>query len=1194
MRKQMGAGGIREEKRRAERRARLPATDEVEPTARFAIVLYDFKGQEDGDLSLKEGETVTLLETSGLWWRGHLQGSPPGTAGVFPHNYVQELDGLVRRPPPPGRGRPRGVAGPQAEFDAQLKGSVMADRCCRLLRRIVFTAVALGVGMLVCAAWTISSRSISQLPLQFFQLRYGELDDKRRPVVTTWEGAPTKMQGVFTHMYNSTPVVIRQGYPIAADELSWVQDKAQLADRLGGMNANITVEARPKGSKHFAFGSVEYVDITVQDFLRRRGGDELAGIAPGELDRLKEMYLVQHPLAVASPLWFDEGSMTIESTNLWMSGNADGGEVSTCHFDMSDNLLVVVEGQKTLTLIPPGDTGLLYPFQPADGLGAFESAYSSIIDLSIAASSPGAPDAERVHAAYPRLARARRFTVTLNPGDVLLIPRLWWHQVANLAGKPSTSINFWFRNAYSYSDRIAREMIRLNYDLYLEKRAQTLSYSRAKRFLDELSRLLFGPEPVPPMNVVYSHNPDDLEGSNGVQRFEQPGSGEVAVPSNAERSCERKGWLFAYEEMGPRTVDSESSTGSTEFHWDNGGGAVTVSTKQNIPQESNLNTRRRQQLKESLGRGDSLWEDGRFDAALVHYQRAVNVAPDHFEPRWKCSQVLISLNRLEPAMRQLRCAVPAVPTEKLQEFFNRYLLTLYRLEADTSVVREQVLQVAQRYVPLVPPWMNANQLTQGPYLPAAEDGAPEPFHDEWCASTGLCNSVAEQVYAITEELEQIIEKAQESEHGMADIFPPSPHLLASGGDLTLYDQAASRLNSTACAIAPQACSVVRQIPLLFQKFENPRSTHGWSGVPATVAIRHVKGWTREHVQIRQQTNDVLTMIIPLIIPRNHSQPKPWIRLGHERRLMNVGEPVLFDPSFILSSFFPMKRSAFLLVLNFWKAPLCAMRRCALSAEELLPIALRDEYTDHGEIPVIDWALGRVQSAADDLEAAADLGHSDSSAVLWTKETISAHLEAFTAAAIYHRSYNAHVDLWSERCNAQNMEPGGMWNSFQVDTAPSASVSLHGRLPEAVPPEVYPGADLLHILAFAKYPVIRGASVAVIGSVTPWIEAIVHNHGAARVTTVEHNVPQCDDIRFQTVHVDLFNHKDSKELFDVIVTYSSVEHAGLGRYGDPLDPAGDLKAMAAIRAALKPNGTVFWGAPVGQDGLMWNAMRIYGR
>jgi hypothetical protein len=76
-----------------------------------------------------------------------------------------------------------------------------------------------------------------------------------------------------------------------------------------------------------------------------------------------------------------------------------------------------------------------------------------------------------------------------------------------------------------------------------------------------------------------------------------------------------------------------------------------------------------------------------------------------------------------------------------------------------SLSREQVLQVAQRYVPIVPPWVSPDQLTQGPYLPTAEDGAPEPFHDEWCASTGLCNSVAEHVYAMTDELKQIIEIA---------------------------------------------------------------------------------------------------------------------------------------------------------------------------------------------------------------------------------------------------------------------------------------------------------------------------------------------------------------------------------------------------------------------------------------------------
>ena len=1106
MRRQLGAGGMRDEKRRAERRAGLAAAAaaaaEPKPTRpeRCARVLFDFEGQQDGDLSLTEGELVVLLETSGEWWRGHRHGTAPETGGVFPHNYVEELDGLVGGLAP----RRRGAVGPQTQLHMELQGAIMADQCCRLVRRIALTMVVLTVGTMFGAAWLISSTPISQLPLPFFRTRYGQLENGRPVAVTTWDEAPSEMRGVFQHMYNSTPALIRQGYPISDSELSWLLDEAQVSAKLGGPNANITVEARPKGGKQFAFGTVEYVDIRVADFFLRRKGDELAGIAPGEVDKLKEMYLVQHPLVVTPPPWFDDASLTVESTNLWMSGNSDGGEVSTCHFDMSDNLLLVIEGQKTVTLIPPADTPLVYPFQPADGLGAFESPYSSIADLSLAATAPGAPAAERINHEYPRLAKARRFTVTLKPGDVLLIPRLWWHQVANVRGKPSTSINFWFRNAYSYSDAMAREMIRLNYDLYLEKRSQTLRHTQRQRFITELNRLLVGPEPVPAMNIVYSHNPDDLEGAagdaaeGGVERFEQPGSsGEVAVMSDADRSCEKKGWVFTYEEMGPRVLDSEEAGSSTEFDWSNGGAAVKVSsrTRQHKSKEEELSARKKQRLEEAVGRGDALFADGRMDAALIHYQRAVNIAPSHFAPRWKCAQVLIALSRHEPAMRQLRCSVPVVPAETLHEFFNQYLLTLYTMEADTAIVREKVLKVAQRYVPIVPPWVLPEQLTQGPYLPPAEDGLPQPFYDEWCASSGLCNSVAEKLYALTDELEEVLEKAQESDYGMADTFPPSSQLLASGGDLTLYDQAAGKLNLTACALAPQACAVIRQIPLLFQLFEDPHSKHGWSGVPATVAIRHVKPWTREHPQIRQPSNDMLTMIVPLILRWNISQPKPWIKLGKEPiRLMSQGEPILFDPSFILSSFFPMKQSAYLLVLNFWKPPLCGMRRCALSAEELLPVALRDEFTDHGAIPVIDWALGRVQTSADDEEAAAEVGHSDSTAVIWSSKLIAAHLESFTAAAIYNRAYNAHVDLWSERCIASEMEPGGLWNTFQAEAAPSASVSLHGRLPEEVPPEAYPGADLLHVLAFAKYPVIKGASVAVIGSVTPWIEAILHNHG----------------------------------------------------------------------------------------------------
>lgn len=54
----------------------------------------------------------------------------------------------------------------------------------------------------------------------------------------------------------------------------------------------------------------------------------------------------------------------------------------------------------------------------------------------------------------------------------------------------------------------------------------------------------------------------------------------------------------------------------------------------------------------------------------------------------------------------------------------------------------------------------------------------------------------------------------------------------------------------------------------------------------------------------------------------------------------------------------------------------------------------------------------------------------------------------------------------------------------------------------------------------------------------------------------------------------------------------VEHIGLGRYGDPLDPEGDLKAMAELKRVLAPRGELLFVVPVGRPLLAFNAHRIY--
>jgi len=55
----------------------------------------------------------------------------------------------------------------------------------------------------------------------------------------------------------------------------------------------------------------------------------------------------------------------------------------------------------------------------------------------------------------------------------------------------------------------------------------------------------------------------------------------------------------------------------------------------------------------------------------------------------------------------------------------------------------------------------------------------------------------------------------------------------------------------------------------------------------------------------------------------------------------------------------------------------------------------------------------------------------------------------------------------------------------------------------------------------------------------------------------------------------------------------IEHIGLERYGDPLDPQGDIKAISELKRVSAPNGTLLFVVPLGEHSIIqYNAHRIY--
>jgi SAM-dependent methyltransferase len=55
---------------------------------------------------------------------------------------------------------------------------------------------------------------------------------------------------------------------------------------------------------------------------------------------------------------------------------------------------------------------------------------------------------------------------------------------------------------------------------------------------------------------------------------------------------------------------------------------------------------------------------------------------------------------------------------------------------------------------------------------------------------------------------------------------------------------------------------------------------------------------------------------------------------------------------------------------------------------------------------------------------------------------------------------------------------------------------------------------------------------------------------------------------------------------------TVEHIGLGRYGDFLDSEGDLKAINELKRVVAKGGSLLFVVPVGKPLIAWNAHRIY--
>jgi hypothetical protein len=154
-------------------------------------------------------------------------------------------------------------------------------------------------------------------------------------------------------------------------------------------------------------------------------------IGSTDLDAYLPGFRAANDLALALPVTVHGDPLA----SIWIGNRT----TAATHYDMSNNIACCLVGRRRFTLFPPDKIANLYPgpLEPTPG-----GQVVSMVDLR-------APDLDR----FPRFrdAAAQAQVAVMEPGDVLLYPALWWHNVEALDAF-NVMVNYWWNAVEAFVD----------------------------------------------------------------------------------------------------------------------------------------------------------------------------------------------------------------------------------------------------------------------------------------------------------------------------------------------------------------------------------------------------------------------------------------------------------------------------------------------------------------------------------------------------------------------------------------------------------------------------------------------------------------------------------------------------------------------------------------------------------------------
>lgn len=164
---------------------------------------------------------------------------------------------------------------------------------------------------------------------------------------------------------------------------------------------------------------------------------------------------------------------------------------------------------------------------------------------------------------------------------------------------------------------------------------------------------------------------------------------------------------------------------------------------------------------------------------------------------------------------------------------------------------------------------------------------------------------------------------------------------------------------------------------------------------------------------------------------------------------------------------------------------------------------------------------------------------------------------------------------------KHLEELKLQSTFEVRSRPVYDVGEHPMT----------AGDFQASFAAEQIARLKPSNILDIGSSRQWVLGVLCS---VPVTTVDVRERKYTSIHEKAITCDAKNLTVPDNAFDMVTSLCSLEHFGLGRYGDEFDPEGDRKAIEEMIRVLKPRGHLVLSTHItnAKPYIAFNAYRTY--